>query len=243
TSGTASPSRLTSVQQYGKGVTLDGTGSITGGTALPAVSSTYTTIPNSFNIWTWASTTNWSGFEVIPGDFNGDGLTDIYLHGRYGTTNSDYMGLSTGSGFTQWTWGNSGANWTGYEVIPGDYNGDGKTDILLHGRYGTANGDNLGLSTGTGFTIWTWASASNWSGYEVIPGDYNGDGKADLYLHGREGTGNGDNLGLSTGSGFTIWTWASVTNWSDFEVIPGDYNGDGKSDIYLHGRYTSGYSD
>ena len=76
----------------------------------------------------------------LLGDYNGDGKTD-FLHPR--AVNSGYIStfISTGSGFdsfnrtqpfiyrtTNWN-GNNGVL-TGYNLIPVDINGDGKTDII-----------------------------------------------------------------------------------------------------------------
>ncbi|MEW6246283.1 MAG: toxin TcdB middle/N-terminal domain-containing protein [Nitrospirota bacterium] len=191
---------------------------------------------NGFELWTWSWGAGWSDYELHTGDFNGDGKTDIYLHGRPGTGNHDYMGLSTGTGFnvTPWTW-TSGGNWTDYEVILGDFNGDAKTDLYIHQRYPGAPYDYMGTSTGTGFQLWTWTSGGNWADYQVIPGDYNGDGKTDIYIHERYVGAPYDYMGLSTGTGFQLWTWSSGGNWGAFEVMTGDFNGDGKTDLYLHG--------
>jgi len=61
-------------------------------------------------------------------------------------------------------------------VIQGDYNGDGKTDIA--GYNGTHSKWHILLSSGTGFInggLWGPSFSSN-----VIQGDYNGDGKTDI---------------------------------------------------------------
>lgn len=89
TSAATSLSRLAHVQQYGKDATFDGTMTVTGGTALPATSFSYSQL-NVAQPWTSAT---WSGFETDPAwsssfaygvaDFNGDGRTDYCLYTTY----------------------------------------------------------------------------------------------------------------------------------------------------------------
>ncbi|MEW6246282.1 MAG: SpvB/TcaC N-terminal domain-containing protein [Nitrospirota bacterium] len=105
-------SMVSAVQQFGSNASLNTSGTITNegvASALPAATVQYTASPGTFDVtpWTWTSGGNWStNYEaIIPGDFNGDGKADIYIHGRDGAQVPDYMGLSTGTGFSLWTWG------------------------------------------------------------------------------------------------------------------------------------------
>jgi RHS repeat-associated protein len=192
-----------------------------------------------FDTWTWNSGGNWSGYEAIAGDFNGDGKQDLYLHGRPGTGWDDYLCLSYGTGFGC-TWVASGLN--DFDVLVGDVNGDGKSDLYLHatlaGQY-----DRMALSTGAGFATnpWSWTASEDWSGYSAILGDFDGDGKSDLLVVGTDAATwrQSKRMGLSTGSGFNTspWTW----EWTIEGTIElycgrpklrlGDFNGDGKDDF------------
>jgi hypothetical protein len=115
----------------------------------------------------------------------------------------------------------------------GDFNGDGKTDILWYNQNGdtaiwlmTANGTQMQVLSVTDFgivpTSWTIAGT----------GDFNGDGRSDILWHNM----NGDtSIWLMTASG----TQVEVLSTTDFGVIPpswnvaliGDFNGDGFGDI------------
>ncbi|MBV1854858.1 N-acetylmuramoyl-L-alanine amidase [Catellatospora tritici] len=84
------------------------------------------------------------------GDFNGDGKDDIVTF----TCNADadvYAALSNGAGFVGTT-----VKWNDFFCIAGefpytgDYNGDGKDDIIVFSKAAT-NDVFVGLSTGTGF--------------------------------------------------------------------------------------------
>jgi uncharacterized delta-60 repeat protein len=125
-------------------------------------------------------------------------------------------------------------SWT--DVQTGDFDGDGKADVI--GRDPATGLWWVGLSTGSGFntTSWgKWSSAVNW--VDVKVGDFNGDGKADIA--GRvPGTGQWW-VSLSTGSSFTnsLWTtWSPSVHWLDVQV--GDFNGDGKADLVGRAKET-----
>ncbi len=130
-------SLLGRVELFGSDVTLDGSGTVTGGTALPAMDINYQQTVNDF-IQIQYSLNHWNGARVAAqGDFNGDGKSDFLL-----TDSSDsgyivnpntatYVHLSNGDGtFTQIQY--SLNHWNGARVAAqGDFNGDGKSDFLL----------------------------------------------------------------------------------------------------------------
>ena len=135
--------------------------------------------------------------DEIPlvGDFNGDGKDDIASFTR-GTTGDVYVALSTGSSF------DAGVKWNDLfcanDGIPlaGDFNGDGKEDIVSFTR-GTTGDVNIALSTGSYFgagTKWNESFCVN----EELPdvGDFNNDGKDDLVTFTR-GTNHHVYVGLS----------------------------------------------
>jgi hypothetical protein len=193
------------------------------------------------NLQNWgrnSGLTDGSTFPIMLGDWNGDGKTDW---GRVHANGITFF-ISTGSGFAQMTdiagWGtNTGfTNDSDYPIVLGDWNGDGKTDW---GRV-HANGMTFFISTGTGFT--EYANLQNWgrnsgftndSAFPILLGDWNGDGRTDwgrVYATGMM-------FFISTGSGFTQMTdmagWGTnngLTNDSDYPIVLGDWNGDGKTD-------------
>ncbi len=85
----------------------------------------------------WASQAN---VEVLTGDFNGDGFTDVALTGQSGWKTLP-VAFSNGNGTFRVTNQNivSFAGWASQanvEVLTGDFNGDGFTDVALTGQSG-----------------------------------------------------------------------------------------------------------
>ena len=167
------------------------------------------------------------------GDFNGDGKADIITFTR-GANADVFVSLSNGAGFLGASiWHDFWAPGAPTGEIPtvGDFNGDGKDDIVTFTR-GNDRADVLvALSNG-----WSFGAAQLWNdwfapGGEVpTVGDFNGDGKDDIITFTRGDSGDVF-VGLSTGTGF------AVSKWHDYFAIGGeipavgDFNGDGKDDI------------
>lgn len=65
---------------------------------------------------------------------------------------------------------------------------------------------------------------------KAVLGDFNGDGRSDMWY--ADGNGSSSKMCLSTGSGFDCQAWSGVTARSD-EAVTGDFNGDGRTDVAL----------
>jgi hypothetical protein len=109
----------------------------------------------------------------------------------------------------------------------GDFNGDGKADILW--RNGTTGEDVIWSSNGDGTfgQAFTNPVSTTWSIVGV--GDFNGDGKADVFWRNAQGQ---DVIWQSNGDGTfgAAFTLSVPTTWT--VVAVDDYNGDGRADIY-----------
>src|SRR5674476_643767 len=165
-----------------------------------------------------------------PGDFTGDGKADIL--GVAGTGDL-YLYRGNGLGGFAGAGTKIGSGWNVFARVfsPGDFTGDGKADILGE----TSTGD-LYLYHGNGLGGFTGGSTKIGSGWNVFarvfsPGDFTGDGKADilaetltgdLYLY--HGNGRGGFTGGSTKIG---------AGWNIFSAMfsHGDWTGDAKADI------------
>src|SRR2546425_973217 len=100
TSASTSRSLLSSVQQYGKDATLDGSNTVMGGSSLPSMTVSYLAEPDgtfATKQYTDFDPTNgnWSGYSLRFADVNGDGKVDQCAFGL-GTGWHGYCALSNG---------------------------------------------------------------------------------------------------------------------------------------------------
>lgn len=154
-------------------------------------------------------------------DFDGDGRADraVFYQGTW------YVAKS-GGGSSQLGWGGAGD-----VPVPGDYDGDGVTDLAI---YRPSNRTwYVSLSHGGTLTK-TWV-ASLTANDVPVPGDYDGDGKTDLAVF-RPALGTWY-IALSS-TGYTGNTTSTLGVLGDIPV-PADYDGDAKTDLAVFRRSTS----
>jgi hypothetical protein len=150
--------------------------------------------------------------------------------GLYRPSTGAWYTLLSSSNYTTYTarsWG-----LTGDVPVPGDYDGDGKTDLAV---YRPATGYWYVLLSSTNYTTYlarSWGLSSD----VPVPGDYDGDGKTDLALY-RPTTGYWYVLLSSTNyATYLARSWGLSSD----VPVPGDYDGDGKADLALY-RPATGY--
>ncbi len=150
---------------------------------------------------------------------------------RDGEASGLWAGLSDGSRFNTTQW----AEWTTnsqMKVLVGDFNGDGKTDVMKFDVPTSGSmqlGLWVGLSDGTRFNPTQWATWTTNSQMKVLVGDFNGDGKTDVMKFDVPASGTGQNglwVGLSDGSRFNTAQWATWTTNSLMMVLSGNFDGD-----------------
>jgi YD repeat-containing protein len=220
----------------------------------------------------WHSST----YKPVVGDFNGDARADILLQRQ--AQGDHYVLLANSSGqiaaINQTIPFNHGGQiWSAdaHRIVSGDFSGDGRADVFLQSNLPSGlNAVFLANGSGT-FTgaQQTWANTHigfRWSVQHALvqAGDFNGDGKVDLFVQARPdiviidydipfpvpayrpGSFGVANAKVANGNGEIFYTpalqiwdrkhqgadWSAATS----EAVIGDFNGDGKADIFLQSR-------
>jgi hypothetical protein len=207
-----------------------------GGTGLNVYKSTGTSFEQQSR-WSdaWQGDQGW-----YVGDFGGTGADDVFRY-KAGFTGAEVfisqtrepVVIQNPDGFVySGTWSSAQNGSQGWFV--GDFNGDGKDDLV---RYvpGQSGADVFLSKNGAFESAGSWSGA--WNGHSKwYVGDFNGDGKDDLM---RSVYGSGADVLLSNGAVFSAPTVWSVEDDGDQGWYVGDFNGDGKDDIL---RYVAGRS-
>jgi hypothetical protein len=132
--------------------------------------------------------------------------------------------------------------------LSGDFNGDGRDDLLCHddlGRKWVDYADGNGQLWGT-----DWEFASGWCGHagsRILIGDYNGDNRDDLLCHDSNGNRWVDFAdGLGRFYGTDAYFGSGWCHHAGSELLVGDFNGDFRDDLLCHdtaGQHWIDYAD
>jgi hypothetical protein len=164
----------------------------------------------------------------VPGDYNGDGTTDFAIYrpsngGWYVAFAGGEAAIAGGPTAASASWGTAGD-----VPVPGDYNGDGRTDFAV---YRPSNGAWYVAFAGGGATSATWGAG----GDVPVPGDYDGDGRTDFGIFRPS---NGAWYVALAGGGATSAAWGA----SGDVPVPADYNSDGRTDFGIFRPSNNGWS-
>jgi RHS repeat-associated protein len=134
-----------------------------------------------------------SNLPIYPGDFNGDGKTDLlYRSSPLLATEPWYLLTSTGKSYNSQSFGfynrpylagdvNAGS---AHHLVVADLNGDGKTDVWHSlDLSASTSRHTMYFSNGLSFLIENYDQAVSTNGApdaNTVVGDFNGDGKADI---------------------------------------------------------------
>ena len=173
--------------------------------------------------------------DSVVGDFDGDGRDDVAT--RDAATGRWSVGLArAGGGFARRVWGgwSAGRQWT--DPVVGDFNGDGRDDLLGHARDG--RGVFVSLSDGGRLStrLWgTFAVAGVWEPTAVA--DFNGDGRDDVLVR---KTDSGHSYAGVSGGGRLRWSHVAGLREAagPGRAIAADVTGDGRSDVLARDERT-----
>ncbi len=202
--------------------------------------------------------TDWSSaeYDLYPGDFDGDGATDM-LYVAKDPSKASGIARSDGSGpnipWQSWLSNYLGIPWHSnlYRVVVADFNGDNRADVFLQrnsaGDHYLLLANDNGKLTAINQTIANQYLGSTWSGDEhrALAGDFNGDGRDDLFLQGTRRTSTHFIVAANSNGQFVSgplqsWTDASwgAFKWStqNSNIFVGDFNGDGLSDLLVQAK-------
>lgn len=196
-----------------------------------------------------------ASWQFLVGDYNGDGIPDIYAIAK-ANTGSGKVEVHILDGATNYqTWLAHivtaqpvvGTDET-YMFALGSYNADGKLDLWMIKRANTgSNSTEVHIMSATsnfssfiehtGTALQMTGSDSSWA---FLVGDYNHDGKADLYTIQKTNTGTGTTeVHVLDGSNrfqtFLLHTGTALQQTGSDDSIAfalADYNGDGQPDLY-----------
>lgn len=167
--------------------------------------------------------------DTVKSDIDGNGIADLLFHNE---VNGAVVAWMDGEDANSTSLGNVDSTWN--MIGTGDFNGDGKADILWQKNEGNMviwNDGNDQKVVDAGF-----APSNEWQIVGI--GDFSGDGNADI-LWRNIGSDKGC-IGFWGDGADEKWQWNGIVgeDWTIAGV--GDFNGDGKSDILWHDQRHGG---
>ncbi|NJM24109.1 MAG: DUF4347 domain-containing protein [Richelia sp. SM1_7_0] len=167
--------------------------------------------------------------SVSVGDFNGDSKQDLATANDFSDNVSILLGNGNGTFSMAVTSLGVGAS-TPVSLSVGDFNGDGKQDLVTANDFSNNISILLGNGNGTfGATPNVIAVGNNPNSVRVA--DFNGDGKQDLAVTSLAGNNISILLGNGNGTFSPALTPTVAVGFAPYSVNVGDFNSDAKQDL------------
>jgi formylmethanofuran dehydrogenase subunit C len=197
------------------------------------------------------------GSALATGDFNADGKIDLAVGasayasntGRVYLFYSDGSLASAASNADVVISGEATSDYFGNSLTSGDFNADGKTDLVVGAHYYSSqtgraylfyNDGSIPTTATTADVIITGEATTNYFGSSVTAGDFNADGKTDLAVGARgysTNTGrayifsNDGSIPTTAATADVIITGETTSNFFGSSITAGDFNADSKADL------------
>ena len=172
--------------------------------------------------------------DLRSADFNDDGVPDLVYAGEFG------IGAMLGNGDGTFASSFSSLSPPGWEIATGDFDGDGKQDIVSAFAYAQGQPGALTFFAGKGDGTFQAPLKTTLppGPAALVAGDFNGDGKLDLaVLFSTESSGTSDAVTIFFGNGDgsfhqgASYPAPDAASW----LLAGDLNNDGKPDLVVSG--------
>ncbi|MBI4647854.1 MAG: VCBS repeat-containing protein [Bacteroidia bacterium] len=179
----------------------------------------------------YTSVTLNSDFEFLFGDFNGDGKTDFYTYGESIPSANWKFKYSTGTDFEDKLFQPASDLNVTYKFVTGDFNGDGKSDLLYAFGYSyNPSFFNIVIyySNGKSFVSKSYTFQES-MGEKLIPGDFDADGSHDLLNFTTDGNNrkvlffNKYTVNIEPENARPLFVTKIIdgfNNWAEFEYTP-----------------------
>jgi hypothetical protein len=169
-----------------------------------------------------------TGAQLVTGDFDGDGFSDLLVYGnngsvvlRYGRPDASLLEYAPAR--SVWN--------AGSYLSSGDFNGDGYSDVLILQPNGAVEIRYGARDRGLRFALQSQREVA--AGSVTRVGDFNGDRLDDVLLYGPNG--EVDVLYGQAGDGLRLALTAHDQFNPGHAFVVGDFNGDGRSDALVYG--------